>query len=121
MRDSWGTYDGRQEEPPYDTMSDEPKQAPERVFVVRLTEDDRIRSKALGFGVRDSTSLWLLEKIHSARPEHLYRQAALERLLAACRKLRTAYDFEEEAVSGSDATIAINSEFLEALDDLEIK
>lgn len=74
MRDSWGTYDGRNEEPPYETVADEPgepKQDQELVYVVRLkpTQWEHLRCQYEGEIA-----------FTSARPEHPDRQAALEEL-----------------------------------------
>ena len=99
-------------------MTNEPQQAQEQVYAVWLTEDDRRRIvERLSGGSGGDIALSL--RIASARPEHPDRQAALERLLAASLRLRDVYDFDEEAVSGVDTTIAAASEFLEALDHLE--
>jgi hypothetical protein len=102
-------------------MSDEPKQDQEQIEAARLRLQ---RVAALAVNAEEAKSAFddIDALCDAARPEHPDdRQAALERLLTASRKLRTTYDFEEEAVSGSDATIAMNSEFLEALDALEGK
>lgn len=85
-------------------MTDEPKQAPKRVYVVRLTE-----AEAGDTGL----PLWFRHKLAKTSPEHPDRQAELEELALAALRLG---ENRNEAFRAFTEAYTVASQFLDALE-----